>query len=117
MKDENNKLFIGNLSYNITDDQLVELFSIEELKVVDAKVITDRETGRPRGFGFVTLETPEMAEKAIELMNGKEVDGRAIIVNVSRPQSNDRPRSGGYQGGGSSNGGYRSSGSGTGRRY
>lgn len=103
MREENNKLFIGNLSYNVTDDQLLELFSsIEGIEITEAKVITDRETGRPRGFGFVTVANQEMAQKAIDAMNGKEVDGRAIIVNIARPMNNDRNK-GGFQG---NRGGY-----------
>ena len=74
------KIFVGSLSWNVDSDKLREVFSpfgnIEE-----AKVITDRETGRSRGFGFVTFENEEDAEKAIQEMNGKEVMGRAIRVN------------------------------------
>lgn len=91
MLEENNKLYVGNLSYSIDDDQLLDLFnSLEDIEVTEAKVIMDRTSGRPRGFGFVTVATPEMAQKAIELMNNKEVEGRAIFVNLSRPQKNDR---------------------------
>lgn len=114
MKEENSKLFVGNLSYDVTGDQLFELFNaVEGVEVSDAKVITDRETGRPRGFAFVTLAKPEMNEIAIQALNAKEVDGRVIIVNVARPQgSNDRDnRGGGYQGG------NRNSGRSFGRRY
>ncbi|MCX6808825.1 MAG: RNA-binding protein [Candidatus Berkelbacteria bacterium] len=111
MREENNKLFVGNLSYNITDDQLFDLFNSQEgLEVTDSKVIIDRMTGKPRGFGFVTLKSGEMANKAIELMNNKEVDGRNIIVNISRPQTDSDNR---FQGG--NRGGYqKQSGS---RRY
>lgn len=107
MQEENNKLFIGNLSFNLTEADLSEAFNaVEGVEVTEAKVITDRETGRPRGFGFVTVATPEMAQIAIEQMNGKELDGRAIAVNIAKPQSNDR---GGDRGG---RGGF-----GGGRRY
>lgn len=115
MQEENNKLFVGNLSFEIKEDQLEELFaSVEGVEVVSAKVITDRETGRPRGFGFVEVKTPEMAQKAIEALNGKEIDGRNIAVNISRPMTSDRGGSrGGYQGNrggggyqGNSGGGY-----------
>ena len=105
MQEENNKLFVGNLSFEVKEDQLADLFaSIEGVEVVSAKVITDRETGRPRGFGFVEVKTSEMAQKAITEMNGKEVDGRNLVVNISRPMSSDRGGSrGGYQG---NRGGY-----------
>ena len=97
MEEENNKLYVGNLSYTINDEQLADLFNaIEGVKVVEARVITDRETGKPRGFGFVTVENSEMAQKAIESMNEKEVDGRKLVVNIARPQrtDSDRPRGG-----------------------
>lgn len=108
VREENNKLFIGNLSFNLTEADLTEAFSaVEGVEVVAVKIINDRETGRPRGFGFVTVATPEMAQIAIEQMHGKELDGRAIAVNIAKPQSNDR---GGDRGG--NRGGYN-----TGRRY
>ena len=62
------------------------------VEVVEAKVITDRESGRSRGFGFVTVATPEMAQKAIDAMNEKEVEGRKIFVNISRPKTEDSRR-------------------------
>ncbi|MFA5926560.1 MAG: RNA-binding protein [Patescibacteria group bacterium] len=100
MQEEANKLYIGNLSFAVTDDQLLELFSaLEGVDVVDAKVITDRESGRSRGFGFVTVATPEMAQKTIELMNNKEVDGRTIFVNIAKPQRQDNDRGGNRFGG------------------
>ena len=84
---ETNKLYVGNLSYSVNDEGLAELFNaIEGIKVTEARVITDRISGRPKGFGFVTLETSEMAEKAIEAMDGKEVNGRKIVVNIARPR-------------------------------
>jgi len=106
MQEENNKLFVGNLDFNLREDQLSEIFTaVEGIEVVSAKIITDRETGRPRGFGFVEVATPEMAEKAIKELNGKEVEGRALVVNISRPMNSDRGGSrGGYQGG--NRGGY-----------
>ena len=113
-QEENNKLFVGGIS-DMKEDQLNDLFaSIEGIEVVSTKVITDRETGNPRGFGFVEVKTPEMAQKAIAEMNGKEIDGRNIVVNISRPMNSDRGGSrGGYQGNrgsggyqGNSGGGY-----------
>lgn len=96
--EENNKLYVGNLSYNINDDQLFEAFnSLEGIEVTEAKVIMDRMTEKPRGFGFVTVANHEMAEKAIELMNNKEIDGRSVFVNISRPQTNDQNRGRSFQ--------------------
>lgn len=79
-----NKLYIGNLSYNTTQNGLQDLFS-QAGKVVSASIITDRRTGRSKGFGFVEMSTPEEAQKAIETLNGKELDGRNIRVDEARP--------------------------------
>ena len=84
------KLYVGNLSYNVDDRQLEEAFAAAG-SVASAKVITDRETGRSRGFGFVEMANEEDHQKAIETMNGQEVDGRPLKVNEARPM-NDRPR-------------------------
>ncbi|MFO0862550.1 MAG: RNA-binding protein [Candidatus Saccharibacteria bacterium] len=79
------KLFVGNLSYGVTDESLKEFF--EGVGTVEsAKVITDRETGRSRGFGFVEMSSEDEAKKAIDELNEKELDGRAISVNEARPQ-------------------------------
>jgi cold-inducible RNA-binding protein len=103
------KLFVGSLAWGTTDDSLREAF--ESFGAVsDAKVITDRETGRSRGFGFVTFEQPEDADAAIEAMNGAELDGRNIAVN----EAQDRRREGG--GGGGGGGGGRPPGGGGGGR-
>ena len=85
-----NKLFIGNLSWGVDTDQLRELFSAYGV-VTDAIVMTDRETGRSRGFGFVTFETEEEAAAAIEAMDGQDLDGRPVVVNVAKPRE-ERPR-------------------------
>ena len=97
------KLFVGNLSFNTTENDLQDAFAAYGT-VVEANLMMDRATGRPRGFGFVTMSTPEEAQKAIDGLNGKEVDGRALTVNVARPRE-ERPggggeRRGGYGGGG-----------------
>lgn len=84
------KLYIGNLSYNVDDAQLEEAFAAAG-KVESAKVIVDKMTGRSRGFGFVEMATEEDAQKAIDTMNGKELDGRELKVNEARPMT-DRPR-------------------------
>lgn len=80
------KLYVGNLAYSITQDQLREHFAAAGT-VADAVVITDRETGRGRGFGFVEMATDAEAKKAIEMFNGKDMDGRALVVNEARPKT------------------------------
>jgi RNA recognition motif-containing protein len=96
----NTKLFVGNLSFNTTENDLQDAFASHGT-VVEANLMTDRATGRPRGFGFVTMSTPEEAQKAIQALNGAQLDGRALTVNEARPREE---RSGGGGGGG---GGYR----------
>lgn len=81
------KLFIGNLDYTVTSDDLRDAFS-KFGNVIDAVVITDRETRRSRGFGFVEFATPEEAKKAMEAMNQQELKGRKINVNEAKPQEN-----------------------------
>jgi RNA recognition motif-containing protein len=83
------KLFVGALSYNINDDQLKELFSACGT-VVSASVISDRDTNRSKGFAFVEMSTDDEAQEAIKQLNGKEVDGRTIVVNIAKPKE-DRP--------------------------
>ncbi len=92
------KLYVGGLSYDTTEDTLKDLFS-QSGSVVSAVVITDRMSGRSKGFGFVEMTTDEEAQAAIDALNGKEVDGRTITVNEARPQE-PRPRSGGRDFGG-----------------
>ncbi len=87
------RLFVGNLSFNTTQAQLQDLFAVHGT-VLEADVVMDRFTGRPRGFGFVTMETKEGADAAIQALNGKEVDGRPLTVNEARPRE-ERPRAGG----------------------
>ena len=79
------KLFVGNLDYTVTSEELKKIFS-EFGNVIDAVVITDRETRRSRGFGFVEFGSEEEAKKAISEMNGKPVNGRNINVNEAKPQ-------------------------------
>src|SRR5882757_3936656 len=104
-----NKLFVGNLSFNTTENDLNDAFAAHGT-VVEANLMMDRATGRPRGFGFVTMSTPEEAQKAIEAMNGKELAGRALTVNIARPRE-ERPAGGGgggrrdFRGGGGGGGG------------
>ncbi len=102
------RLYVGNLPYSVTELDLRDLFSGLGT-VTDAKIITDRETGRPRGFGFVEMATDEEARKAIEELNGRDVQGRQVAVK----EAEDR-RSGGGGGGGGFGGGGRGGGGGGG---
>jgi cold-inducible RNA-binding protein len=97
----NSKLFVGNLSFNTTQADLQNTFAAHGT-VVEANLMMDRETGRPRGFGFVTMSTPEEAQTAIGALNGRSIDGRAITVNVAKPREE---RSGGGGGRRDSGGG------------
>jgi len=81
------KLYVGNLSYKVTEDDLKDLFK-EFKTVTKVNVITDRATGRSRGFGFVELSSDEDADKAIESLNGKTLQDREIVVNEARPRKN-----------------------------
>jgi cold-inducible RNA-binding protein len=87
------ELFVGNLDFKVTKDDLQAAFAAHGT-VVEAKLMTDRVTGRPRGFGFVTMGSPEEAQKAIDALNGKELGGRALTVNLARPRE-ERPSGGG----------------------
>ena len=118
----NTKLYVGNLSYNVTETELQTLFSAHG-PVAEVTVMMDRDTGRPRGFAFVTMQTTEGATAAIQALQGKEVDGRALTVNEARPRE-DRPpggggggRSGGRSGGGGGGGGGGYRGGGRSDRY
>jgi len=89
------KLFVGNISFNTTENDLQDAFAAHGT-VVEANLMTDRATGRPRGFGFVTMGTPEEAQAAINGLNGASVDGRALTVSEAKP----REERGGSSGGG-----------------
>jgi len=91
-----NKLFVGNLSFNTTENDLNDAFAAFGT-VTEANLMMDRMSGRPRGFGFVTMSSAAEAQAAIEGLNGKELDGRALTVNVAKPREE---RSGGGGGGG-----------------
>src|SRR5262245_38364273 len=97
------RLYVGNLSFQTTEDTLARAFQACG-EVVECKVITDRETGRSRGFGFVTMGSPEASRKAIESMNGTELDGRPLRVNEAEER---KDRGGGGFGGGGGGGGGR----------
>lgn len=103
---QNNKLFVGGLAWATTDQGLGDAFA-QAGQVLSARVVTDRMTGRSRGFGFVEMGTDEEAQKAIQMWNEQDLDGRVLIVNVAKPME-ERPRDGGYQsrGGSGSSGGY-----------
>ena len=97
-----NKIYVGGLPYSTTEGQLQEIFAAHGA-VESARVITDKFTGRSRGFGFVEMGSDEEAQKAIEALNGTEVDGRTLTVNEARPQE----RRSGFGGGGGGGGGRR----------
>ncbi len=89
------KLYVGGLSYNTTEDTLKNAFA-QAGTVVSGTIITDKMSGRSKGFGFVEMSTEEEAQKAIEMFNGKELDGRTITVNEARPMSEKPSRRGGF---------------------
>ena len=106
-----NKLFVGNLSFNTTENDLQDAFAAFGT-VTEANLMMDRSTNRPRGFGFVTMSSAEEAQKAIDGLNGKEMDGRALTVNVAKPREERTGGGGGggrreYGGGGGGGGGGR----------
>jgi len=101
------KLYVGNLSFQTTEQDLRDLFG-QHGTVTDAVVMMDRETGRPRGFGFITMSSSEEGQKAIDAINGQNHDGRDLTVNEARPMEARGPRrefSGGSGGGGGNRGG------------
>jgi RNA recognition motif-containing protein len=104
------KLYVGNLSYGMTDSDLQNLFE-QYGTVVSAQIIMDRDTGRSKGFGFVEMSTTEEGQAAIQALHDQEVSGRKLTVNEARPRE-DRPRGGG---GGGGRGGYGGGGGGGGR--
>ncbi len=96
------KLYVGNLSYNVTEQQLRELFS-QAGNIKEITMITDRDTQRSKGCGFVEMETQAEAQKAIEMFNEHELDGRRMTVNMARPREERGGSRGGYRGGGNRN--------------
>ena len=118
----NKKLYVGNLPYNTTEAQVRELFE-QAGDITDVALITDRETGRPKGFGFVEMATVEGAQEAIKRFNGYSLSNRNLTVNEARPREERSGGGGGYGGGrrddrdgGGYGGGRRDSGGGSGRR-
>jgi RNA recognition motif-containing protein len=98
------KLYVGNLSYQVDSSELEQLFGAHG-QVVSAQIISDRDTGRSKGFGFVEMGTDEEAQAAIAALNGQQHGGRALTVNEARPREDRGPRGGGGGGGGYGGGG------------
>ena len=90
------RLFVGGIAYATSEEALQDAFA-QAGKVVSARIIKERETGRSKGFGFVEMESDEMAQAAIDLWNGKDLDGRELIVNIARAEER-RPSTGGFGG-------------------
>ena len=110
------KLYVGNLPWSVTNDSLEQLFSGFG-SVTSAQVVQDRETGRSRGFGFVEIQEDEAAQRAIDEMHDKEVDGRRLTVNEAKPREGGGGGRGGYGGGGGGGGGRGGYGGGGGGGY
>ena len=98
------KIYVGNLPWRATDAQLTQLFGAHG-EVTDARIVTDRETGRSRGFGFVTMSNAEAAQNAIRALNGYSLEGRSLVVNEAREQQGGGG-GGGFRRGGGGGGGY-----------
>ena len=101
----NTKMYVGNLSYDATDGDLRELFEPHGT-VTDVFIVKDRESGRPRGFAFVSMETPEEMNAAIEALNGEEFLGRALTINEARPREERSQGGRKFGGGGGGRGGF-----------
>jgi RNA recognition motif-containing protein len=108
------KLYVGNLSYATSEDALRKVFEPYG-EVVSVNLITDRDSGRPKGFGFVEMGSAEEAQAAKDALNGTDVDGRALNVDIAKEQAPRAPRTGGGYGGGG--GGYGGGGGGGNRRW
>jgi len=107
------RLYVGNLSYNVTEPELRDAFAEDGRNVVEVKIVMDRDTGRPRGFAFVEMGSDQEASAAISSLTGRDIQGRAINVSEARERA---PRSGGGGGGyGGGGGGYGGGGGGGGR--
>src|ERR1700752_2153641 len=100
------KLFVGNLSFNTTENDLQDAFAAHGT-VVETNLMMDKMTGRPRGFAFVTMSSPEEAQKAIDALNGRDLGGRALSVNIARPREERSGGGGGGRGYGGGGGGGR----------
>ena len=100
------RLYVGNLPFSADENQIRDLFAQNDREVTEVKLITDRETGRPRGFGFVEMGSSEEADQAIQQLNGYELDGRQLTVNEARERTGGGGGGGGGRGGGGFGGGY-----------
>jgi RNA recognition motif-containing protein len=114
MIDMNNKLYVGNLSFNTTENDLHDAFAAHGT-VTEANLMVDRESGRPRGFGFVTMASEGEAQAAIDALNGAQLDGRPLTVNVAKPREERGGGGGRGFGGGGGGRGYGGGGGGRGR--
>ena len=111
------RLFVGNLSYQTMEQDLQDYFAAAG-NVSSVNVMMDKFTGKSRGFAFIEFNSTDEANKAVEMFNGKELQGRPLTVNIARPREERPPRQGGGYGGGGGGGGYRDrDGGGGGRRY
>ncbi|MGC6488303.1 MAG: RNA recognition motif domain-containing protein, partial [Planctomycetota bacterium] len=113
------RLYVGNLSFQTTEDALRDAFGADGREVAEVKIMLERDTGRSRGFAFVEMGTDEDAQAAIEAMDGADLDGRPLRVNEAQPRQDFGGRGGGgggggYRGGGGGGGGYRGGGGGGG---
>ena len=109
------RLFVGNLAYQTMENDLQEYFSQAGV-VTSVNLMLDKFTGKSRGFAFIEFSTSEEANKAVEMFHGKELQGRALTVNIARPREERAPRASGGGGGGGGGGGYRGGREGGGRR-
>lgn len=98
------RLYVGNLPFSATEEELENLFSQSGV-VISTNIVTDRDTGRSRGFAFVEMESTEAANAAIEALNGVDFNGRSLTVNEAKPKESRGPRGGGFGGGGGRGGG------------
>jgi RNA recognition motif-containing protein len=101
-----NRLYVGNLPFSAMESDIRELFSQNGRNVTEVKLVTDRDTGRPRGFGFVEMATSEEADGAIRDLNGKDFGGRPLTVNEAKERTSSGGGRGGYGGGRGGGGGY-----------
>lgn len=99
------RLYVGNLSFNTSEETLRQAFEQGGRKVVEVKIVTDRDTGRPRGFGFVEMSSPDEAQAAISEWDGQQLDGRNLKVNEAQERSGGGGGGGGRGGGGGGRGG------------
>jgi len=100
------RLYVGNLSYQTSEDTLRAAFEQDGRKVLEVKIVTDRDTGQPRGFAFVEMSSPAEAQEAIAAMDGQQLDGRTLRVNEAQERSGGGGRGGGGRGGGGRGGRY-----------